>query len=69
MLVKYANFVKIQPIAPDKRVRPKASNLLVILIEPLSLKIIQVRISNIFSFTKSEETHLAPLTHLAKHTI
>ena len=24
MLVKYANFVKIQPIAPDKRVRPKA---------------------------------------------
>ena len=29
MLVKYANFVKIQPIAPDKRVRPKASNLLV----------------------------------------
>ena len=38
MLVKYTNFVKIQPIAPDKRVRPKASNLLVILIEPLSLK-------------------------------
>ena len=36
MLVKYANFVKIQPIAPDKRVRPKASNLLFILIEPLS---------------------------------
>ena len=38
MLVKYANFVKIQPIAPDKRVRPKASNLLVNSIEPLSLK-------------------------------
>ena len=38
MLVKYANFVKIQPIAPDKRERPKASNLLVTLIEPLSLK-------------------------------
>ena len=38
MLVKYANFVKIQPIAPDKRGRPKPSNLLVILIEPLSLK-------------------------------
>ena len=38
MIVKYANFVKIQPIAPDKRVRPKASNSLVILIEPLSLK-------------------------------
>ena len=35
MLGKYANFVKIQPIAPDKRVRPKASNLLVDLIEPL----------------------------------
>ena len=31
MLVKYANFVKIQPIAPDRRVRPKPSNLLVIL--------------------------------------
>ena len=38
MHAEYANFVKIQPIAPDKRVRPKASNLLVILIEPLSLK-------------------------------
>ena len=38
MLVKYAYFVKIQPTAPDKRVRPKASNLLVDLIEPLSLK-------------------------------
>ena len=38
MLVKYANFVKIQPIALDKRVRPKASNLLVDFIEPLSLK-------------------------------
>ena len=61
MLVKYANFVKIQPIAPDKRVRPKASKLLVILI--------QVRISNTFSFRKSEETHLPPLTHLAKHAI
>ena len=38
MLVKYAILVKIQLIAPDKRVRPKASNLLVNLIEPLSLK-------------------------------
>ena len=38
MVVKYANFGKIQPIAPDKRVRPKASNLLVDLIKPLSLK-------------------------------
>ena len=33
MVVKYPNFVKIQPIPPDKRVRPKASNLLVDLIE------------------------------------
>ena len=38
MLVKYANFVKTQPIAPDKRMRPKASSFLVNLIEPLSLK-------------------------------
>ena len=38
MLVKYVNFIEIQPIAPDKRVRPKASSLLVISIEPLSLK-------------------------------
>ena len=38
MLVKYENFVKIQPIASDKRVRSRASNLLVNLIEPLSLK-------------------------------
>ena len=30
---------------------------------------IQVRISNTFSFRKSEETRLAPLTHLAKQTI
>ena len=39
MLVKYANFVKIQLIVPDKRVRPKASSLVVILIESLSLKL------------------------------
>ena len=38
MLVKYANFVKIQPIGPDKRTRPKGSNLLITLNEPLSLK-------------------------------
>ena len=36
--MKYANIVKIQPIAPDERVRIKASNLIVILIEPLPLK-------------------------------
>ena len=40
MIVKYTNFVKIQPIASDKRGRPKASNLLADLhvIERLSLK-------------------------------
>ena len=71
MPVKYANFAKIQPIPPDKRVRPKASNVLVILIGPLSLKIIQVGIIDTFGFLfrKSEETHLAPLTQLAKHAI
>ena len=36
--MKYANIVKIQPFAPDERVRTKALNLLVILIEPLPLK-------------------------------
>ena len=36
MLVKYANLVKIQPIAPDKGVRPTASSLLIILSKPLS---------------------------------
>ena len=67
MLVKYANFVKIQPVAPDKRVRPKASNLLVSW--AFIFKIIQVRIIDTFSFRKSKETHLAPLTQLAKHAI
>ena len=38
MLVKYANFVKIQPIAPNKRVRHKVSSLLADFIEPLSLE-------------------------------
>ena len=36
MLVKYPNLVKIQPIAPDKGVRPKVSTLLITLIKPLS---------------------------------
>ena len=36
MLLKYANLVKIQPIALDKEVRPKASSLLIVLIKPLS---------------------------------
>ena len=55
MLVKYANFVKIQPIGPDKRVRPKASNLLVILIQPLSEEIHLAPL-----------THLAKQTILSK---
>ena len=59
MLVKYANFVKIQPIAVIQSWFNWA----------FIFKIIQVRIINTFSFRKSEETHLAPLTHLAKHTI
>ena len=57
MLVKYANFVKIQPIVPDKGVRPKASNLLVILIEPLSLKLYS-----------SESSTPFRLENLRKHT-
>ena len=57
MFVKYANFVKIQPIAPDIRVRPKACNLLVILIEPLSLK--QYRSESLTPFR---------LENLRKHT-
>ena len=68
MLVKYANFVKIQPIVPDKRVRPKASNLLVILIEPLSLKLCRSESSTPFRLENLRK-HLAPLTHLAKHAI
>ena len=38
MLVKYVNLVKIQPVAPDKGVRLKASSLLIILIKPLCSK-------------------------------
>ena len=57
MLVKYANSVKIQPIVPDKRVRPKASNLLVILIEPSSLKLY-----------RSESSTPFRLENLRKHT-
>ena len=58
MLVKYGNFVKIQPIAPDKRVRTKASNLLFILIEPLSLKLY-----------RSESSTPFRLENLRKHTL
>ena len=57
MLVKYANSVKIQPIVPDKRVRPKASNLLVILIESSSLKLY-----------RSESSTPFRLENLRKHT-
>ena len=38
MLVKYVNLVKIQLVAPDKGVRPKASSLVIILIKPLCSK-------------------------------
>ena len=55
--MKYANFVKIQPIAPDKRVRSKASNLLVDLIEPLSLK-----------YYRSESSTPFRLENPSKHT-
>ena len=48
MLVKYANFDKIQPIAPDKRAHPKASSLLVILFEPLYLKYDRLDSSTLF---------------------
>ena len=36
MLMKYANLVKIQAIATDKGLCPKASSLLIISIKPLS---------------------------------
>ena len=36
MIVKYANLVKIQAIAPDKGVRPKSSSSLIILTKPFS---------------------------------
>ena len=36
MLVKSANLVEIQPIAPDEGVRSKASSLIIISIKPLS---------------------------------
>ena len=48
MLVKYANFNKIQPIALDKRAHPKASSLLVILLEPLYLKYDRLESSTLF---------------------
>jgi len=48
MPVKYANFVKIQSISSGKRLRPKVSNLIVILIEPLSLKQFRRESSTLF---------------------
>ena len=48
MLVKCANFNKIQPIAPDERAHPKASSLLVILLEPLYLKYDRLDSSTLF---------------------
>ena len=48
MLVKCGNFNKIQPISPDKRAHPKASSLLVILLEPLYLKYDRLESSTLF---------------------
>ena len=55
MLVKYANFNKIQPIAPDKRAHPKASSLLVILLEPLYLKYDRLDSSTLFCMENPRE--------------
>ena len=55
MLVKYANFNKIQPIALDKRAHPKASSLLVILLEPLYLKYDRLESSTPFCIENPRE--------------
>ena len=55
MLVKYANFNKIQPIAPDKRAHPKASSLLVILLAPLYLKYDRLDSSTLFCIENPKE--------------
>ena len=55
MLVKCANFNKIQPIAPDKRAHPKASSLLVILLEPLYLKYDRLDSSTLFCIENPRE--------------
>ena len=55
MLVKCANFNKIQPIAPDKRAYPKASSLLVILLEPLYLKYNRLESSTLFCIENPKE--------------
>ena len=55
MLVKYANFNKIQPIAPDERAHPKASSLLVILLEPLYLKYDRLDSSTLFCIENPRE--------------
>ena len=55
MFVKCANFNKIQPIAPDKRAHPKASSLLVILLEPLCLKYDRLESSTLFCVENPRE--------------
>ena len=57
MLVKYANFVKIQQIAPDKSAT-QTFQFTSYFNWAFIFKIIQVRISNTFSFRKSEEIYI-----------
>ena len=53
--MKCANFNKIQPITPDKRVHPKASSLLVILFEPSYLKYDRLETSTLFCIENLRE--------------
>ena len=55
MLVKYANFDKIQPIVPDKRAHPKDYSLLVILLEPPYLKYYRLESSTLFCIENPRE--------------
>ena len=55
MLVKCANFNKIQPIAADKRAHPKASSFLVILFEPSYLKYERLESSTLFRLENPRE--------------
>ena len=48
-------FDKIQPIAPDERAHPKASSLLVILLEPLYLKYDRLDSSTLFCIENPRE--------------
>ena len=53
--MKFANFNKIQPIAPDKRAHPKASSLLLILFEPSYLKYDRLESSILFAIENPRE--------------